>query len=85
MSVKIQFQQQSKVIEGNFFNLYFGNFNSDNKFEGSDCKNSFMMLLSLETICTMIWKCLIVYEPRYVWIHWLVNINKKNAFYLLGI
>ena len=34
MRVKLQFQQQSKMVEGHFFSLYFGN--SDGEFEGFD-------------------------------------------------
>ena len=36
MRVKLQFQQQSKMAEGNFFYLYFGNSDFDSEFERFD-------------------------------------------------
>ena len=31
--MELQFQQQSRMEEGNFFDLYFGNSDSDSEFE----------------------------------------------------
>ena len=39
MRMKLQFLQQSKMVEGNFFDLYFGNSDSDSEFEEFDSEN----------------------------------------------
>ena len=39
MRVKLQFQQQNKIMEGNFFDLYSGNSDSGGKFERFDSES----------------------------------------------
>ena len=52
------------MTESHFFDLYFGNSDSDGEFEEFDSENSSIMMWSLVTICAMTWKCLIVREPK---------------------
>ena len=59
------------MMKGNFFDLYFGNSDSDCRFKGFDQKSSSIMMLSLVTICAMMFNCM--------WTK--VDLNKINGKY----
>ena len=48
------------MAEGNFFDLYFSSSDSNGEFEEFESENSFIIMLSLVTICTMICKWFII-------------------------
>ena len=47
---------------------FLDKFDYDGKFNGFDPENSLIIMLSSMTIGAMIWKYLIVCEPRNIWI-----------------